>query len=400
MNALVVSLMAAVAGLLAIPTLVFCVEVVAAIVLPQGQLVNRASSCDRRSIAVLVPAHNESTGLLPTLADIAGQLLPTDRLLVVADNCTDDTASVAKAGGAEVIERHDATKLGKGYALDYGFRHLSLNPPEIVVVIDADCRVEDGAINRLAVVSSLTGQPVQALYILTSPNNSLANHQVAEFGARVKQSLRPLGLSALRLPCMLMGTGMAFPWNVVRLADLASASIVEDLKLGLELSLAGYSPIFCPSACVKSEFPSSIKGARTQRRRWEQGHIDVIRNDALRLFKLAIIYGNWRLLVLTLDLVVPPLSLLAILIAGVFVVSALAAIIGFSTVPLILISVTFLGFVAAIGLAWLKCGRDVLPISAIFSLAPYVLGKACLYRQIISGKADAKWDRADRKKPQ
>ena len=397
MNALVVLLLMVAAGLLVIPTAVFFVEVVAAIALPQRQPASAGCNA-RRRLAVLVPARNEGTGLLPTLADIQNQLLPGDRLLVVADNCTDDTAAVAKARGAEVIERHDTTKLGKGYALDYGLRHLSLDPPEIVIAIDADCRVESGTIDRLALTSAATGQPVQALYILTSPNKSLANHQVAEFGARVKQSLRPLGLSALRLPCMLMGTGMAFPWGVIRLADFASGSIVEDLRLGLELSLAGYSPIFCPSACVTSEFPSSIGGTRTQRKRWEQGHIGVIINEAPRLFSLAIARCNWRLLVLTLDLVVPPLSLLVILVTGVFAVTALAAFIGLSWAPLVISAATLLGFISAIFLAWLRCGRDVLPASAIFSIVLYVLGKVGLYRQIISGKADAKWDRADRKK--
>ena len=91
--------------------------------------------------------------------------------------------------------------------------------------------------------------------MMTSPKKSLVNHQVAEFAARVTLSLRQRGLSALGLPCQLMGTGMAFPWEVVHTADFTSGSIVEDLKLGLELSLAGQSPIFCPSACVTSEFP-------------------------------------------------------------------------------------------------------------------------------------------------
>ena len=398
MIALVVSLLVVVAGLLAIPTAVLCLEIIAAIALPQRQSTMRTGNGTRPRVAVLVPAHNESAGLLPTLADIQRQLLPGDRLLVVADNCTDDTATVASAGGAEIVERHDATKLGKGYALDYGLRHLSADPPAIVIVIDADCRLEDGTIGRLALTAATTGRPVQAVDTMISPPQSAINHQVAEFAGLVKRWLRPLGLHALGLPCQLLGTGMAFPWDVLRSVDLASGSIAEDLKLGLELSLAGHSPTFCPSACVISEFPSSIKGTETQRKRWEQGHIEMVVKDIPRLSYQAITHGNGSLLILALDSAVLPLSLLGILISGVFAITALTAFFGLSSVPLIISTATLLGFIVAIALAWLKCGRDVLPASRILSIAPFVIEKLGLYRQILSGKSAAQWDRTDRKK--
>ena len=155
MTTLIASLLVVVAALLVIPVVVFCLEVVAAIALPQRQLgLGHPGHGVRRRLAVLVPAHNESAGLLPTLADIQSQLSPGDRLLVIADNCTDDTAVVARTAGAEVIERRDTEKLGKGYALDFGLRRLSLDPPEIVIFVDADCRVECDTIDRLAVVSA------------------------------------------------------------------------------------------------------------------------------------------------------------------------------------------------------------------------------------------------------
>src|ERR1700682_6274810 len=80
---------------LAFPVAVFFVEVVAAIALPQQDCLVPPNKDCRRRVAVLVPAHNESIGLLPTLADIKAQMRASDRLLVVADNCADDTAAVA-----------------------------------------------------------------------------------------------------------------------------------------------------------------------------------------------------------------------------------------------------------------------------------------------------------------
>src|SRR5262245_27419176 len=103
--------------LLAIPVTVFFVEIVAAIALRQPDCLGPPSVDYRARIAVLVPAHNESTGLLPTLGDIKAQMRTCDRLVVVADNCVDDTAAVATVAGAEVVERNDPDRKGKGYAL-------------------------------------------------------------------------------------------------------------------------------------------------------------------------------------------------------------------------------------------------------------------------------------------
>ncbi len=130
----------ALALLLSIPILVLLTEVVAAIRLPQRSARGPSNSA-RPRVSVLVPAHNESARIVPTLTDVLAQMGPGDRLLVVADNCSDDTASAARAAGAEVIERHDETNIGKGHALDFGIRHLSAAPPEVVIVVDADCRL-------------------------------------------------------------------------------------------------------------------------------------------------------------------------------------------------------------------------------------------------------------------
>ena len=105
-------------------------------------------------------------------------------------------------------------------------------------------------------------RPVQALNIMTAPLGSSVSYQISAFAWRMKNWVRPLGLKALGLPCQLMGTGMAFPWDVICTADLASGHIVEDLKLGLELTAGGWPPLFCPSAVVSSAFPAIGHGRR------------------------------------------------------------------------------------------------------------------------------------------
>jgi cellulose synthase/poly-beta-1,6-N-acetylglucosamine synthase-like glycosyltransferase len=398
MEALVSCLLVIVAGILAITVIVFFLEIVAATALSRRRCPILPNPGLRQSVAVLVPAHNESSGLLPTLACIQSQLLPGDRLLVVADNCSDDTAVVAKAAGAEVVERNDPTKRGKGFALDRGVRHLISNPPEFVIIVDADCKLANGAVDSLTSTCAMTGRPAQALYLMNAPIDSQINHQVAEFSWRVKNWLRPLGLRALKLPCQLMGTGMAFPWDVIRSADLGNSQIVEDLKLGLDLTLAGHPPIFCPSARVTSEFASSAKGAETQRKRWEKGHLDMIFKTAPRLFAIAFIRRDWDLLAVTLDLAVPPLSLLGILVLGIFGASLLYTIIGYSSVALVISTASLLAFAIATLVAWLKCGRDVVPPSALLLIPSYAFRKIKLYRRFVFGKIDSEWDRTDRNK--
>jgi hypothetical protein len=112
----------------------------------------------------------------------------------------------------------------------------------------------------------------------------------------------------------------------------------------------------------------------------------------------AIARRDWKLVALTLDLLVPPLSLLAILGFVVFALSALAALVGLSHAALVISSASLLAFIAAAIFAWINYGRDVVPFGAIFLIAPYILGKLGIYRQIVSGKSDARWIRTDRTK--
>ena len=350
----------------------------------------------RQRIAVVVPARNESATILFALRDIQVQLAPGDRLLVVADNCNDDTAGVARQAGAEVIERQDPTRIGKGYALDFGIRYLEANPPDVVVVIDADCGVAHGAIERLVSACSSTGRPVQALYLMTMSSSSQINHQVAEFAWRVKNWARPMGLASFRLPCQLMGTGMTFPWEIIRGADLAHDWSVEDLKLGLELAEIGHAPLFCPTALVTSHFATTARGADVQRRRWEHGHIITILNKAPRLLGSAIRQRNLHLLGLTLDLLVPPLSLLAIMLTLVFLLDGIAALSGLGTIAFAISAACIAGFAISLSVAWKKYGRDVLPSRSTLLIPAYVIRKLGIYGEACSGKMSAHWNEAER----
>jgi len=174
------------------------------------------------STTVLIPAHNEGAGILPTIRDVQAQLGPNDRILVVADNCTDDTAAIVQAVGAEVTVRADPARRGKGYALEFGVRHLRLNPPDVVVIMDADCRLGGNALRHLSDSAMASGRPVQSLYLMLAPENAPPGSGPNLFAWRVKNWIRPLGMELLGLPTQLVGTGMAFPLGLLLDRDLQS----------------------------------------------------------------------------------------------------------------------------------------------------------------------------------
>src|SRR5579862_5621655 len=106
------AVLTAIAVVLAIPALVLFAEILSALLYrPRAP----AAQNLRPTVAVLMPAHDEAVGIRQSLQNLLPQLLPADRLVVIADNCSDDTAAIAAAAGAEVIERRDPTQRGKGF---------------------------------------------------------------------------------------------------------------------------------------------------------------------------------------------------------------------------------------------------------------------------------------------
>ncbi|HEY2902141.1 MAG TPA: glycosyltransferase, partial [Polyangia bacterium] len=160
----------AVAVALLVPAIIVAVEAAAA-VLPDRATGHPlpASSMGPARLAVLIPAHNESAQIAATISDVIDNLKGTARIVVVADNCSDDTALVAAAAGATVIERHDPERRGKGFAISFGLRHLDVDPPQAIILIDADCRVAAGSLQTLAELALRHQRPVQAEYLLVAP---------------------------------------------------------------------------------------------------------------------------------------------------------------------------------------------------------------------------------------
>ena len=380
-------------GILLVPAAILFLEVLAAF-LPSRPAREQPTAHPR--IAVLVPAHNEAAGIAPVLTCIAGELSPQDRLLVVADNCSDDTGRIADDGRAEVIHRIDPALRGKGYALDFGVRHLAPAPPDVVIVVDADSTPEPGSLQKIASLALALGRPVQARYELKPPRDRMTPYlKVAALAWQVKNYVRPLGLNRLGLPCQLMGTGMAFPWPVISMLDLRTGNIVEDLALGHDLAAKGLAPVFCPEASVTSRFPANEEGQQIQRTRWETGHLNTIARGLPGLLGNAVSAANLDLLVLALDAAVPPLAFLALAILAISAAGVLMLALGGSSVPLVLGVLAALLMTGAVLLARLKLGKDTISLLELSLIPAYVISKLVLYSRIVAGK-QVKWIRSKR----
>lgn len=380
--------LAGAASFLVLPTSLLLVQVLASFLPPRGESGPRAP---RPRLAVLVPAHDEEAGIGGTLASLIPELAEGDRVLVVADNCADDTAERAREGGAEVVIRVDPERRGKGFALDFGLRHLAAAPPEVVICIDADCRVEPGTLERLAILCVESGRPAQSANLMRFARRPGPRSRLAEFAWLFHCWVRPLGFLRLGLSCPLMGTGMAFPWKLSERLDFASSHLTEDMKLGVDLALAGFPARFCPEAQVTSHFPEVRSAIQSQRTRWEHGHLSLILRETPRLLLASVRRRDLRLLAFTLDFAVPPLALLTAVLSGVALLSLSTVAATPGRIAAAALAVLF----TAIVLAWARWGRAVVSLVDLLRAPIYVLAKLPLYARYLI-RRQSSWIRTER----
>jgi cellulose synthase/poly-beta-1,6-N-acetylglucosamine synthase-like glycosyltransferase len=392
------------AAIVLVPVLVVCIECVAAL-LPRRQLRVTAGGgmaggdAKRPNVFVVIPAHNEELVIGRTLAEVCPMLEAGDRVVVVADNCTDKTVEIASGFPVEVIQRNDLIQIGKGYALDFAARHLAKGDlpetPPVVVVIDADCSVAPGTLGVLADQVAKTNCLAQAVYVMSCPPAAGPGDLVSTLAFLVRNQVRPQGLHRLNLPCSLTGSGMAFPWAVFRDAPLATACIVEDLQLGVELLIRGCGARLCEDARITGILPSDRTDAVSQRTRWEHGHLRLALTQVPRLFASAFTSIRLGPLATALDIAVPPLSLLILTLFIATCAAAMLAAFGGSYWPIIMLLAGNVALMFSLTIAWMAFGRSILPLSAAAAVPRYVLAKVPLYVRFLT-RRQTRWVRTPR----
>jgi len=339
-----------------------------------------------RRFAVVVPAHNEEAGVARTLDSIhaLGYPRPLFDVHVVADNCDDRTAEIARGYTPFVHERIDETARGKGQALRWLFDRLVGGAYDAFVVIDADsvvCRDFLSAMNDRLESGCLAVQSYHGvLASLRGAALCLLHHT------------RQSGLSALGASAGLAGNGMVFAAELPQAREWDAFGVTEDLELHAKLAAAGVKVAFAPEVSVLSEMPLSLAASRDQNLRWERGRLALVCHHAPRLFVAGLRSRDWPKLAAALNLLIPPLSVHAILAVAFLVLSLLLG----STVAVVLAAATLLGLAVYV-VAGLAAAKAPLRLWLALGFAPiYVPWKGWLYAQALIARGPPSWTRTRR----
>ena len=292
-------------ALLTLPGTLYLALITLAGLLPPRRLVDRPMP---GRIVLVVPAHNEAAGIGATVSNLLA-LTRRDgdaEVVVVADNCTDDTADRARSLGARVLVRNDAERRGKGFALDHAFRQLEREDALAYVVIDADSRAADNLLASLRRHFGAGARAVQCRYTVLNPDDA-PRTRLAQIALAAFNVLRPRGRARLGLSAGILGNGFALRRELLEQVPYSAASVVEDLEYHLKLVAAGARVAFADDTEVQGEMPDSGRGDDQQRARWEGGRLRKLLSHGLPLAG-QVLSGRLRALEPLADLLLAPLG--------------------------------------------------------------------------------------------
>ena len=284
------------------------------------------SSSRRLRFDIIVPAHNEEAAISGVVAGLLKLDWPANgfRVVVVADNCTDATAALARAAGAFVLERHDTTLRGKGHALDFAFQASQAKGwAYAVVVVDADTAVSANLLEAFASRIEGGAKVIQAHYRVLNAQASWRTRLLAIALASFHQ-VRSRARERLQLSCGIRGNGWCITRRLLRQVPYLAFSLTEDIEYGIDLGLAGYRVHYADEAFVAATMVSGEQAARSQRQRWEGGRLQLVRSRSLALLKAGMGPDGRVCLDLALDLLVLPLSYVAANVAALIVFAGVA----------------------------------------------------------------------------
>jgi cellulose synthase/poly-beta-1,6-N-acetylglucosamine synthase-like glycosyltransferase len=273
-----------------------------------------ARSSRRLQFDVIVPAHNEAAVIERTVASLKKIDWPADRfrVWVVADNCSDSTASLARAAGAHVWERHDTSLRGKGYALQYAFAaSLGEGWANAVVVVDADAEVSVNLLEAFAARIETGAHAVQAHYGVLNPMASWRTRLITIAKASF-HIVRSRARERVKVSCGIRGNGWCVTHELLKTVPYAAFSLTEDLEYGIDIGIAGYRVAYADEAHSDADMASGEQVARKQRQRWEGGRFQLIREKTLPLLAATLRQRSAVCFDLALDLLVLPLSYVAL----------------------------------------------------------------------------------------
>nr|WP_242954492.1 glycosyltransferase family 2 protein [Clostridium oryzae] len=245
----------------------------------------------QKKFAMLVAAHNEEAvinGVVDSLHKIDYPKELYD-IYVIADNCTDNTANVARNSGAIVYERTNKDKRGKGFALDWMFSNIFKMDKkyDAVVILDADNLVAKNFLSEMNNKLCEGYEVVQGYLDSKNPTDTwiTGNYSISFWtNNRMYQNAR----KNLHLSSQLGGTGFAVSTEVLKELGWGATCLVEDLEFSCKLVLNGKRVGYAHEAVVYDEKPLTLAQSWYQRKRWMQGFADVASRYFFKLIKRAV----------------------------------------------------------------------------------------------------------------
>jgi len=357
-----------------------------------------------RKFAIVVPAHNEETSLGRTVRSLKEIEYPGDLfdIIVIADNCTDRTADVARGEHAIVMERSDTSKRGKGHALRWCFDKILSGTPahDAVVVIDAD---STASANFLTVMNYYIDQGSRVLQCsdMVDPQPGSWSSEITRLGFTLYNHVRPLGRSLFGGSAGIRGNGMCFTSGVLQTIPWNTYSLNEDLEYGLILLLNGISVSFAPEAKVFATMPTSARNAESQRSRWERGRFPVIRQYGPKLLGESIRRASFLPFDAFVELVTPAFVNLFGAAVLVFLLNFIIWECGGEFVQLYILwwALVVICGILHVLLGLVAARADRLLYRAFFHIPRYALWKILLYTRLFKNKQTQEWVRTTRDQP-
>jgi cellulose synthase/poly-beta-1,6-N-acetylglucosamine synthase-like glycosyltransferase len=352
-------------------------------------------------LAVLVPAHNEADFIQRCVASLKNQDYPEERieLVVIADNCTDRTAQLARAAGAAVLVRNAPDARGKGQAIRWAIDHIQSRTepqPDAFVIVDGDSVADRGLLKGLSEHVERGADAVQAEYLILNDTES-PTIELRAVAFMLFHRVRFAGRSVLGLPCTLVGNGMLLSRRLIERHPWDAFTGAEDLEFSVTLRLNGVGPVYAGGVSVRGPLPTSGRAAQIQRERWEGGRLRVVSAVLPRLLREIVVHRRLSLLDLAIDLAVPPLGLLtASALAGLLVVAAMASIDVVSPwllVPWLTALTAVTGFVT-LGLRAAKAPGWM--YRRLLSTPAFLLRKVLGTARVIQSRSSNDWVRTER----
>lgn len=269
----------------------------------------------RRALRVVIPAHNEENVVADVIEDLEANSYDSAQIWVLADRCTDDTAGVARAAGARVVERHSGPD-GKGAALAWLLDRHPLEADEALVIFDADNRIPSNALNRIADELDAGHDAVQCYLDVVNPDASLLS-EAAALSYWAGNRMVQLARSNLKWSADLGGTGMGLSSQALARTGGFGDSMTEDQDLGARLVLAGMRVEWLHDVRVQDEKPRSLAVTVRQRARWMAGKRTTARTHLGALLRS----GSPVAFDQAVRLIQPGRSFMALLSAGMLVIS-------------------------------------------------------------------------------